>query len=122
VKSYILRVNFLIVACFIFTISGNAQLCGDYTTTLNIFSKDENKVGNASIQLIPLGKDETRGKKFVRNKRDSSVFTITFLEGHQLRDEYKLVVSAKGFLPFEKVIKFQHCSEQYFGIYLMKDK
>jgi hypothetical protein len=117
-KSLITKIVFVCTVGFIFSTVAKSQLCGDYTTTLKVLSKNGKKISHVSIQLIPLGKDETRRKTFVRDKRNPSEYKITFLEGHILKNDYKLIVLAKGFSPFTKIIGFRHCSEQYFVIYL----
>ena len=110
---------FLICVCFAgFT---NAQLCGRYTTTLNVLTIDEKVIENATVQLIPLGEDETLGNVFVRDQTDKTKFKITFNEGHQLKNDYKVVVSADSFQREEKTITFPHCKKQTFEYRLIKE-
>jgi len=114
-------VSFFIIGV-VFAVNVNAQLCGDYTTTLRITDRQNREIKNALIQIFPIAEDETNGKVFVPDKKDSSVFTITFQEGYILNNEYKIMVSSDGFLPFEKLLKFPHCTDQEFDVHLDKNK
>jgi hypothetical protein len=102
--------------------AANAQLCGTYTTTLEIKSEDDKAVENAVVQLIPLKENESRNKSFTRDETDRSKFSITFNEGHIIYEKYKIIVSADGFETAEKEIKFPHCKDQTFEIKLKKIK
>ena len=117
-----LKIFFFIIVGFTFAIQVNAQLCGTYTTTLNIKDFNNKPVENAVVQLLPIEKDETRGKTFVRSEKDLSKFSITFNEGHEISAKYKLLISADGYETFEKVIKFPHCRAQVFDFQLKADK
>ena len=109
--------SLLFIAAF-FAVGANAQLCGSYTTTLNVLSPDEKAVENVIVQIIPLERDETGGRVFVRDEADKSKFKITFNEGHQLKEDYKVSISAEGFETQEKEISFPHCRRQTFEIRL----
>jgi hypothetical protein len=54
-----IKIGLILIVGFFWTMQINAQLCGKYSTTLNILSENEKKVENVFVQLIPLGKDET---------------------------------------------------------------
>lgn len=103
---------------FSFVGGANAQLCGTYTTTLEIIGEDNKVIENAVVQILALEKDESRNKTFSREESDRSKFSITFNEGHIVRGTYKIFVSADGFEAIEKEIKFPHCKDQTFEIKL----
>lgn len=92
----------------------NAQLCGQFTTTLTVKSEENKAIENSVVQLLPLGKDETKNKTFVRDENDRSKFSVTFSEGHMVSGKYKVIVSADGFETAEKEIAFPHCKDQNF--------
>ncbi len=113
-----IKIILLLLMSCAFVLQADAQLCGQYKTVLAIKTEDEKPVTNAVVQLVPLGKDETRGKTFVRDENDLSVFSIFFYEGHQLSSKYKLLVSADGFKTFETELKFPHCKQREFNLKL----
>jgi hypothetical protein len=104
-----------------FVAGANAQLCGTYTTTLEIKSEDNKLIENAVVQLLALEKDEARNKAFSRDEKNRSKFSITFNEGHIIEGKYKIFVSADGFEALEKEIRFPHCKDQTFEIKLSKE-
>jgi len=116
----ILLILILIFAGFVF--GANAQVCGQFTTTLVVKTEDNKAVENSVVQLVPLGKDETKGKTFVRDENDRSKFSVTFNEGHLMLGKYKVIVSADGFETAEKEIGFPHCKHQYFEFELKAAK
>jgi hypothetical protein len=111
----------LLLSIFVFAAfagAANAQLCGTYTTTLEIKSEDDKAIETAVVQLIPLKENETRNKSFTRDESDRSKFSITFNEGHIIYAKFRIIVSADGFETAEKEIKFPHCKDQTFEIKL----
>jgi hypothetical protein len=116
------KIIFLFIFCFVFALNANAQLCGRYTTKLTIKDERGGAIENAEVKLKTSGKDETKGKIFERDADNSSVFSITFFEGHQLGNDYKLTVSAEGYKNFETSIKFPHCIQRNFVIKLAAEK
>jgi hypothetical protein len=121
-KNLPLKFLLLLAIALVFSLPANAQLCGEYTTTLHIKTVENEPVETAVVQLLPVENDETRGKTFARDEKDLSKFSITFFEGHQLAATYKLIISADGFETLEKEIKFPHCKTQNFDIQLVSDK
>jgi hypothetical protein len=117
-----IKIIILLVIGLVGTSQINAQLCGKYGATLNLKSDNGKPVENAFVQLLPIEKDETRGQIFVRDGEDPAKFSITFLEGHQIKTKYKLLISADGFETVEKEISFPHCERQIFNIQLKSDK
>lgn len=117
-KSFSLKLIFVSALAFAFAIQTNAQLCGKYSTTLQIKTAEGKPIENAVIQLLPIEKDETKGKTFARDEKDYSKFSIWFFEGHQLTANYKLMISADGFKTLEKKIRFPHCERQTFEMQL----
>ncbi len=118
IKHLITKTIFFLFVGIIFIMPTNAQLCGTYGATLNVKNEKDEPVENAFVQLLPIGKDETKGQTFVRDKENLSKLTITFSEGHQITTKYKLLTSAGGFENFEKEIGFPHCKRQIFDIRL----
>jgi hypothetical protein len=116
----ILLILILVFAGFVF--GADAQVCGQFTTTLVVKTEDNKAVENSVVQIVPLGKDETKGKTFVRDENDRSKFSVTFNEGHLILGKYKVIVSADGFETAEKEIGFPHCKHQYFEFNLKANK
>jgi hypothetical protein len=85
---------------------------------LNISSENEKRFENVFVQLVPIGKDETKGKTFKQDEEDSTKFVITFQEGHQLFKKYKAIISAQQFETYEMELKFPHCKNQDFDVKL----
>jgi hypothetical protein len=108
------RLLFLLFIFICFAAGANAQVCGQFTTTLMVKTEDNKAVENSVVQLVALGKDETKNKTFVRDETDRSKFSITFNEGHVMSGKYKIIVSADGFETAEKEVGFPHCKHQYF--------
>ena len=120
-KNFTLEFIFLLAFAFIFVIQANAQLCGTYTTTLQIKTAEGKPIETAVVQLFPIVEDETKGKTFVRDEKDFSKFSVTFFEGHQIKTTYRLLIFADGFENFVKNIKFPHCKKQTFDIQLTRN-
>lgn len=108
------RLLFLLFIFTCFAAGASAQVCGQFTTTLMVKTEDNKSVETSVVQLVPLGKDETKNKTFVRDETDRSKFSITFNEGHLILGKYKIIVSADGFETAEKEVGFPHCKHQYF--------
>lgn len=106
------------MSVFFLTTQVNAQLCGKYSTTVNILSENDKKVENIFVQLLPLDKDETKGKTFKQSEEDVTKFIITFQEGHQLTNQYKVIIPAQQFETYEMELKFPHCKNQDFDVKL----
>lgn len=100
------------------TIQADAQVCGKYSTTLNILSENGKKVENVFVQLVPIGKDETKGKTFKQYEKEATEFIITFQEGHHLHNKFKVIISAQQFETYEMELKFLHCKNQDFDVKL----
>lgn len=108
----------LLTAIFIFigfAAGANAQLCGKYTTTLFITDTKGVPIKNPGIKVIPLrGDDYSKIRSFVWEKDNFSKASISFREGYKVSGDYKIVISAKGYLPEEREIRFPHCVNQRF--------
>jgi hypothetical protein len=104
----------LLVSAFLLVLSGplNAQLCGGYHTILRITDDSGRPIEGVSVQLLPLGEDETRGQTFVRYGSQGSEYIISFQEGHILNESYRIDVSAPLFRPFTTETKFPHCDRR----------
>ena len=112
------RLFSLLFMGFVFALQVNAQLCGQYGVTLSVKQKDGKEIKNAIVQLLPIGKDETKGKSFIRDADKHWIHSITFSEGHQLKENYKIIVSADGYENLTKEISFPHCKRQSIDIVL----
>ena len=108
----------MLVLIFAFAVQGNAQHCGSYMVSLEINRVDGKPVTNAVVQLLPIEKDETNKKGFVRNEKLPNFFWLTFFEKDKLFLKYKLIVFADGFKTFETEIGFPHCKKRHFVLNL----
>jgi len=105
----------LIFISVVFAVGAKAQLCGTYTTSVTVADEAGKPVDNAEVKIVPLQKkNDARGKSFLREREYPSRHLISFNEGEPVKGNYKILVSANGFLPAEKVISFPHCQSQSF--------
>lgn len=88
----------------------DAQMCGKYRVGLVVLDERGKPINNAVVQFLPITNDETRGKSFERDEKDSSKFSVEYLEGHSLEEFHKLIVSADGYKTAEIEFRFYSCS------------
>jgi len=100
----------------------NAQLCGRFGVTLNVYDNDLKPVVDHSIKIVPWLKDEMKGKAFEPVPDKPGTSEIKLLEGHIVTGNYRVIVSAPGFLPAEKTITFPHCARLSYDILLLRKK
>lgn len=107
---------------FIFVSSAPAQLCGQFGVTLNVHDNDLKPVTDHTVKIVPWLKDELRGKEFEPVADTPGSSEIKLLEGHVMIGNYKVIVSAPGFLETEKSINFPHCLRLSYDILLLRKK
>jgi len=90
----------------------NAQACGEYQINITIQSEDGKPVENSVVQLLPIEKDETRGKTFVRDAAKLFRHSINYPEGYSFTSFHKLIISADGFKTAENLVKLTSCQQR----------
>ena len=90
----------------------NAQACGKYYVKITVQNENGKPVENADVKLLPIKKDETRGKNFVRDNANLSLFSIDYPEGYSFSSFHNLIISAEGFKPAENKITFSSCQNR----------
>jgi hypothetical protein len=110
----------LILFFALLNLNADAQACGSYEVSVSVQDESRKPVENAVVQLLPLTKDETKGKQFVREENELSKFSIRFIEGHSLREFHKLIVSADGYKTAETELKVFSCRNQSVTVRLPK--
>lgn len=111
-KPYAAAVIFSAVLFFALFVKANAQACGRYAVNITVENEQGKPVKNADVKLLPIEKDETEGKNFVRDKSDPAMFSITLQEGHSFRSFHKLIITAPGFKPSENKVRFLSCEKR----------
>ncbi len=119
-KTFHLIFAFIFLAAFSFTAS--AQLCGQFGVTLNVYDNDLKPVENASVKIVAWLKDEMKDSKFAPVADKPGALEIKLLEGHVITGNYKLIVSAPGFLDSEKTTTFPHCTNLSYDVLLLRKK
>lgn len=114
-----------ILLTFIFILTGfvlgaHAQACGKFSVNIIVQDESGKPVDNAIVQFLPITRDETYGKQFVRDKSEPSRFSIEFFEGQGVKEFHKLVISADGYKTAENEIKFPSCRGPYVTVKLPK--
>lgn len=111
-----MKILLLTIFIFIsFASVANAQLCGKYTTTFIVTDRRGVPIKNAGIKAVPLrDEDLIKSRRFVWERDDFAKISISFPEGYKVSGVYKIMISAKGYLPEEKEISFPHCRKQKF--------
>jgi hypothetical protein len=92
-----------------FSLSASGQMCGKFKVIVSVQDAEGKPIDNGVIQFLPITKDETLGKQFVRDKTDLSTFSVQFTEGESVTAFHKLIVSADGYQTTENEIKFYSC-------------
>ena len=113
---------FIAAAFFLVPMGVSAQVCGTFGVTLNVHDNDMKPVADHTIRIVPWLKDELEGTKFepVADKPGTSQLKLE--EGRVLINNYKVTVSAPGFLETEKSINFPHCVRHTYDILLLRKK
>jgi len=110
----------LLVVFFALISSTNGQACGRYYITVSVQTLDGKPIKTARVDLKVIDTDETKGKNFVRDKADPSVFSIDYFEGHSFRSFHKVTISAPGFISTENLTKFTSCENRGVVVKLAK--
>ena len=106
---------------FAFVSQARAQACGTYHININLQNENGKPIEtNAVVRLSPLEKDETRGKNFVRDNANLSLFSINYPEGYSFESFHKLTISADGFKPTENKVRFTSCQDRDVVVILAK--
>ena len=111
-KPFAAAVIFSTVLFFALFVKVNAQACGTYFINITVEDEQGKPVKNASVKLLPIEKDETEGKKFVRDNAEPSKFSISLQEGHDFKTFHKLIISAPGFKQSENKVRFISCEKR----------
>jgi hypothetical protein len=119
-KTFHLILAFIFLAAF--SLTASAQLCGQFGVTLNVYDNDLKPVTNHSVKIVPWLKDEMNGDKFELVPGQPGTSELKLLEGHVITGNYKIFVSAPGFLETEKAITFPHCVRLSYDILLLRKK
>ncbi len=106
----------------VFSPVASAQLCGSFGVTLNVYDNELKPVTGHTVKIVPWLKDELSGKTFEAVEDKPGASEIKLLEGHVIIGNYKVIVSAPGFLDTEKSINFPHCVRVSYDILLLKKK
>lgn len=109
-----------IVFVFGSVVAAHAQLCGSFYVQLDIGDVDSGTVRGYSIEVVPMGVDELRGKRFEPVKDRPDVAQMSLLEGHVIQGKYRVIVSAPRYQPSERIIRFPHCRRVSYEIRLVK--
>ncbi len=116
---------FLIAA---FSSAASAQLCGSFGVKLNIHDSQFNALKNASVEIVAPDKkaDKLPGKSYLRPEHqfkpgDDGVMELRLGEGLILEDDYKLVITAPGYLTQEKTVDFPHCVWLSYDVTMLKN-
>ncbi len=117
-------INFLSAFIFLaaFSLTASAQLCGQFGVTLNVHDNDLKPVANPSVKIVAWLKDEMNDSKFAPVADKPGALEIKLLEGHVITGNYKLIVSAPGFLDTEKTTTFPHCTNLSYDVLLLRKK
>ena len=118
----LLNLIFAIIFLAAFSMTASAQLCGQFGVTLNVYDNDLKPVANHSIKIVPWLKDEMNGAKFEPVAGKPGTSEIKLFEGHVITGNYKIIVSAPGFLETEKTITFPHCTRLSYDVLLLRKK
>ena len=86
--------------------NANGQACGRFRIEIVVQTETGKPLETAVVQFLPITKDETRGRQFVRDETERSRFSIEFIEGQSVREFHRLIVSADGYKRAENEIKF----------------
>ena len=111
-KRYQTAIIFSTFLFFALFVKANAQACGTYSVTITVENEQDKPVTNAVVKLLPIEKDETDGKKFVRDKSNPATLSISFQEGHSFKTFHKLIISAPGFKRSENKVRFTSCEKR----------
>jgi hypothetical protein len=117
-----INLTFAIIFIAASSFAASAQLCGQFGVTLNVYDNEMKPVTGHSVQIVPWLKNEMKGDKFVPVADTPGASEIKLLEGHVITGNYKIVVSAPGFLNTEKTLTFPHCARLTYDILLLKKK
>jgi len=120
-KVFIFKITLSVLFIVSFVFTADAQVCGKYRVTLQIANEKNKPVNDAAVEFLPVTKDETLGKRFVRDEKDFSKFSVEYLEGQDLEELHRLIVSAKGYKTAEVKFRFNSCQRLQMQVRLPKE-
>jgi hypothetical protein len=112
----------LVYLGLIFGLNGfaNAQACGKFSVVVDVQNESGKPIGIAVVQLKPINIDETNSRVFERDRLKPSKFMMAFLEGQELREFHRLIVSADGYKSSENELKIVSCDNKYITVKLVE--
>jgi hypothetical protein len=90
-------------------IQASGQACGRFYIRITVEDQSGKPITNANIALKAGTKDETQGKKFERDAKDTSQFTVAYSEGTAFSTPQLVSVSAPYFNTSEIPAIFTSC-------------
>lgn len=99
-----------------------AQGCEKYGVTLNVHDNELNPVPGATFRVVPWLKDELKGKTFVPVAEKPGASRLELAGDHSVTGNYKVFITAPGFLENEKAITFPNCAQLSHEVLLLKKK
>jgi hypothetical protein len=111
-----------IIFLAVFSSAADAQLCGTFGVTLNVYDNDMKPVDGATVRIVPWARDELSGDKFAPVAGTPGALEMKLSEGHVITGNYKLFVSAPGFIETEKSVSFPHCVRLSYDVLLLRKK
>lgn len=124
-KKFPVVFSILLIAAF--SSAASAQLCGWFGVKLDIHDSRFNALKNASVQIIGPEKAAKKlpGKSYLRPEHkfklnEDGEMELRLGEGLVLYDDYKIVISAPGFLTREKTVDFPHCVWVSYDVTMLK--
>lgn len=97
----------------------NAQACGKFDLLIDVQNQAGEPIDSASVQLVPINKDEIAEKVFQQNGVKLSRFVLGLSEGQQLREFHRLIISADGYKSAENELKIVSCEGKNIKVQLV---
>lgn len=100
--------------------SASAQLCGSYGVTLAIHDANLKPVTGFAVNVEPTGKDQLAGARFKSNPDEPGTAELKLPEGREVSDTYRVAISAAGYQPVVKSLRFPNCVRLTYDVLLVK--
>lgn len=97
-----------------------AQLCGSYGVTLNVHDSNLKPVTSFTVNVESMGKDQLAGARFISNPDEPGTAQLKLPEGREISDTYRVAITAAGFQPVVRSLRFPHCVRLKYDVLLVK--
>lgn len=109
-----MRIHFrsfvLIVLIFAVAVCVHAQMCGNWTVSVDVVDNKGVPIDKARVAFVGLAEDDVANQRpFKKDDTTAGRFFVTFIEGDRVQTEYDLLINAAGYQGRTSSITISYC-------------